>query len=239
MRQRILDLNQYYKPGMEATANLLADLCQDLAQRFDVVVVTARARGVDDLPTKEVLDGVTVYRTRSTRFDRTRLLPRRGNYLTYLGDSLFRANTLGKVDLVVCMTDPPVVGDIALAVARRNRAPLLVIMEDVFPEVAIELGRLSNPLVVRVLSGVISYYLKRADAIVAIGAVMKERLIAKGADPARVSVISNWVDTSAIRPAPRANSWARDHDLVGRFVVMHSGNVGHAHSLDNLVRATT
>src|SRR3954451_4907342 len=104
MRQRILVLNQYYKPGMEATANLLADLCQDLAKRFDVVVVTARARGVADLPTKEVLDGVAVYRTGSTRFDRTRRLRRGLNYLPYLGDSLLRANTLWKVALVVCMT---------------------------------------------------------------------------------------------------------------------------------------
>jgi glycosyltransferase involved in cell wall biosynthesis len=224
---------------MEATANLLADLCQDLATRFEVVVVTARARGVDHLPTREILDGVTVYRTRSTRFDRTKIVPRAVNYVTYLSDSVVRANTVGRVDLVVCMTDPPVVGDIALAVARRNRAPLLVISEDVFPEVAVELGRLSNPLVVYALSRLISFYLKRADAIVAIGPVMKERLVAKGADPARVSVISNWVDTSEIRPAPRANAWARAHDLEGRFVVMHSGNVGHAHNLDNLVRAAT
>ena len=39
--------------------------------------------------------------------------------------------------------------------------------------------------------------------------------------------------------APRDNEWAERHDLVGRFVVMHSGNVGHAQDLDSLVRAAT
>jgi len=29
------------------------------------------------------------------------------------------------------------------------------------------------------------------------------------------------------------------NDLAGPFVVMHSGNVGHAQDLDNLIRATT
>ena len=33
--------------------------------------------------------------------------------------------------------------------------------------------------------------------------------------------------------------WAAKHDLVGRFVAMHSGNVGHAQDLDSLVRAAT
>ena len=47
-------------------------------------------------------------------------------------------------------------------------------------------------------------------------------------------MIPNWVDTTVLTPQPRDNEWAREHGLVGRFVVMHSGNVGHAQSLDNL-----
>ena len=44
------------------------------------------------------------------------------------------------------MTDPPMVGDVGLAIARRFGVPLLVISEDVFPEIAEQLGRLDNPL---------------------------------------------------------------------------------------------
>ena len=40
-------------------------------------------------------------------------------------------------------------------------------------------------------------------------------------------------------PAARDNAWAREHGLDDRFVVMHSGNVGHAQDLDSLVRAAT
>ena len=47
---RILVLNQYYRPGVEATANLLADLCEALATDYDVTVVTGRLQGRDDLP---------------------------------------------------------------------------------------------------------------------------------------------------------------------------------------------
>jgi glycosyltransferase involved in cell wall biosynthesis len=238
-RPHILVLNQYYKPGVEATANLLADLCEALAQDYDVTVITGRVRDRGDLPLEEVLNSVHVVRTHSATYDRAKLHLRAANYLTYLARSLARGLTGRRPDLVLCMTDPPIVGDVGLVVARAKRAPLLVISEDVFPEIATELGRLTNPILVRVLARLVSLYLRRADAIVAIGDRMRERLLAKGAPAERVTVIPNWVDTTAITPQPRDNAWSREKGLHDRFVVMHSGNVGHAQNLDTLVAATT
>ncbi|HZQ80551.1 MAG TPA: glycosyltransferase family 4 protein [Gaiellaceae bacterium] len=238
-RPRILVLNQYYRPGVEATANLLADLCESLAERYDVTVVTGRLFGRDDLPSDELLNGVRVLRTRSTAFDRTKLHLRAVNYLSYLGDTLVRASTVTKADLVLCMTDPPIVGDIGLVLARRYRARLLVISEDVFPEIATELGRLTNPFVIGLLRRLVGYYLRRADHVVAIGERMRERLIRKGAVPARMTVIPNWVDTTRIVPGSHDTEWSREQGLDHSFNVMHSGNVGHAQNLDNLIRATT
>jgi colanic acid biosynthesis glycosyl transferase WcaI len=130
-----------------------------------------------------------------------------------------------------------VIADVALLVAKRFRVPLVVISQDVFPEIAVELRRLENPALIAVLRAMIRFYLRRADRVVAIGSTMRERLEEKGAHSQRIRVIPNWVDTQAIHPAPRDNDWARDEDLVDRFVVMHSGNVGHAQNLDALVRA--
>jgi colanic acid biosynthesis glycosyl transferase WcaI len=238
-RLRILVLNQYYRPGVEATANLLADLCEELANNYDVTVVTGRLREHEDLPSDEIVNGVRVLRTRSTAFDRTQLHHRALNYVTYLADSLARSLTIERPQLIICMTDPPIVGDLGVAVAKRFRAPLLVISEDVFPEIATELGRLTNPVLVGVLRRLVGFYLRRAEHIVAIGERMRERLVEKGAAPDRVTVIPNWVDASAIQPGPRDNAWSREQELADRFVVMHSGNVGHAQNLDNLVYATT
>src|SRR5260221_9347108 len=68
---------------------------------------------------------------------------------------------------------------------------------------------------------------------------MQRRLEENGASPGRVHVIPNWVDTSVLKPAEKKNDWARERDLADAFVVMHSGNVGHAQDLDSLVRAAT
>ena len=238
-KPRLLVLNQYYWPGVEATAQLLTELCEALAEEVEVKVVTGVLHGHEDRPRRTEQNGVAIVRVPSTSFERSKLLARASNYLTYLSSALLSALRGPRPDVVLCMTDPPVIGNIALVVARRYRVPLVVISQDVFPEIAVQLKRLENPVAMRVLRGLVSLYLRRADRIVAIGETMRMRLEEKGAPPDRVRVIPNWVDTSRLAPRDKANEWARNIGLDKKFVVMHSGNVGHAQDLDSLVRAAT
>ncbi len=237
-RRRILVLNQYYSPGIEATAQLLAQLCEALARDYDVTVVTGHLRG-HDLPPDETRNGVKILRVRSTTYDRSELHLRAANYASYLGDTVLTALRGERPDLVMCMTDPPIIGDVALVVARRFGVPLLVISQDVFPEIAERVDRLRQPLLLGALRRLVALYLKRADRVVAIGETMKLRLEQKGAPAERVAVIPNWVDTTELTPRPRRNAWSAEHGLDDAFVVMHSGNIGHAQDLDTLVRAAT
>jgi len=238
-RPRLLVFNQYYWPGVEATAHLLSELCAALASDFDVTVVTGKLQSEPGRVDREEHEGVEIVRVSSTAFDRSSLPLRALNYATYLLGSLRTGLTAAPPDVVLCMTDPPVIADVALVVARRFGAPLVVVSQDVFPEIAIELHRLENKLVIEVLRGLIRLYLRRADRVVAIGETMRLRLEGKGAIPERLRVIPNWVDSTALTPQPHDNEWSRDRGFDGRFVVMHSGNVGFAQNLDSLVRATT
>jgi colanic acid biosynthesis glycosyl transferase WcaI len=237
-RPRLLVLNQYYWPGVEATAHLLSELCEALSDEFDITVVTGMV-GDGAHPGRTVRDGVQIVRVQSTAYDRSRLTLRAVNYLTYLGLSLWEGLKVDRPDVVLCMTDPPVIADLALVLARRFRVPLVVVSQDVFPEVAVALKRLDNPALVGVLRGATRAYLERADRVVAIGDTMRERLEEKGAAADRMVVIPNWVDTTDLQPRPRANEWAHEHGLDDKFVVMHSGNIGHAQDLDSLIRSAT
>jgi colanic acid biosynthesis glycosyl transferase WcaI len=231
--------NQYYWPGVEATAQLLTELCEALAAEAEVKVVTGVLHGHEDEPRRLVRNRVDIVRVPSTSFERSRLVARASNYATYLSSALWEGVRDPRPDVVLCMTDPPVVANIALVVARRFRAPLVVISQDVFPEIAVQLKRLENPLLMGVLRALVSMYLRRADRIVAIGDTMRRRLEAKGAHPERVHVIPNWVDTNRLQPLGKNTRWARECGFDERFVIMHSGNVGHAQDLDSLVRAAT
>src|SRR6266550_6516627 len=155
-KPRLLVLNQYYWPGVEATAQLLTELCEALAQEADVKVVTVVLHGHEDEPRRLVHNDVEIVRVPSTSFERSRILARASNYLSYLSSALLHGLRGSRPDVVVCMTDPPVVADIALLVARRYRAPLVVISQDVFPEIAVQLKRLQNPVAKRLLRGLVS-----------------------------------------------------------------------------------
>ena len=111
------------------------------------------------------------------------------------------------------LTDPPILGLAALGWARRWHVPFVFLCQDIFPEVATLLEDFRSDRVNRALDRVNRLLLRRADAVVAIGETMADRLIAKGADPARITVIHNWADRATlgagaeeepIRRGPRA-----------------------------------
>jgi len=238
-KPRLLVVNLYYRPGFEATAQLLGDLCEALSAQFDVTVVTGELAIPPAPRGRFEANGVHVLRVPSTTFDRAALGRRALNYMTFLLSAFVEGLRAKRPDVVLCMTDPPIVGDVALGIARRFRAPLVVISQDVFPEIAVQLGRIENPIFIGLLRGLIRFYVRRADRLVVIGETMRSRLIDKGARRDRIVVIPNWVDTTKVVPSPRDNAWARENGFDDRFVVMHSGNIGHAQNLDALVRSAT
>jgi colanic acid biosynthesis glycosyl transferase WcaI len=237
-RPRLLVLNQYYWPAYEATGHVLTELCEALVPDYDITVVTGALGGHAPAGVAE-RNGVRIVRVASTAFERRRLSLRALNYVSFVVLAAAAGLRQRRADVVLCMTDPPFLGAVAHLVARRLGAPLVVIAQDVFPEIAVRLGRLRNPAVVGALRLLVGYSMTRAERVVAIGETMAHRLEAKGVQRQRLRLIPNWTDTRAVEPMPKENEWARHHELADRFVVMHSGNVGLAQDLESLVRAAT
>jgi len=243
---RILFINQYFNPDLASTGQLLTELAAGLSQRHSVTVVAGfpsyssggdRPRKWNLLRTEE-LDGVRVIRTFTTSFSRGSLLGRLLNYFTFLVSSLLGAVLVSRdTELVVTMTDPPIIALVGYVVSRIRRTRFVFISQDVFPEVAEILGKLNVRPTAWLLDSLNRFLLKRSDMVVAIGETMRKRLIEKGADPESVIVIENWVDTELITPQEKANPFSQKHGLGERFVVMHSGNIGLSQDLDTLVEA--
>jgi glycosyltransferase involved in cell wall biosynthesis len=183
-------------------------------------------------------NGVHVVRANGTRFSPRRFVGRAANYLSYFCSAALASLRIRGCDVVVSLTDPPIIGLIALWTARRTGAKFVFLVEDVFPDVAVLLEDFHNERINRLLDRINRYLLSHADAIVALGPRMQRRLVEeKGADPARITVIHNWADCEAIQPSAKDNAFSREHRLHDRFVVMHSGNVGLSLHLDVVLGA--
>jgi len=136
------------------------------------------------------------------------------------------------VDGVLALSPPLTLGLAGWRIARRRNAPLVFNVQDVYPDVAIELGVLTNQGLVSAARRLERLCYARADAVTVLSDDLKDNISARLDDPTKVRVIPNFVDTEWITPAPHENSYRQQHGLSGKFVVMYAGNVGLSQSLD-------
>lgn len=240
---RVCYFNRSYWPDTGATGQLLTELAEDLVatQGFDVTVVTGYplgegGGGTTPARSRETRNGVRIVRASGTTFTPGRFAGRACNYVTYFVSALWTALWLPRQDVTVALTDPPIIGLAALA--ARPRCGMIFYCQDIFPEVAALLADFHSPVVNGILDRLNRFLLRRARRIIALGDTMASRLIdGKGADRARIAVIPNWADTSAIVPSEKNNAFAVQHGLADRFVVLHAGNIGMSQNLDVVIDA--
>jgi peroxiredoxin len=110
---------------------------------------------------------------------------------------------------------------------------------DLHPDASLALGRFSrqNP-VVAALAWLGDRIYRQADKVVVLGAYMADRIAAKGVRPDRIVTIPVWSRQDEIYPVPREGHPLRAAlGLEGAFVAMYSGNLGLAHSFDEILEA--
>jgi len=253
MRQlHIAFFNRSFYPDTTATGQLLTELCESLVRvhgcRVSVVagfpLLSAEKHG--NVPAKglvlqrEQYRGIEILRARGTRFSKRRFIGRFSNYVTYFLSACYAGLRLDRPDVVVALTDPPIIGLGAYLASRWFRVPLVMSYRDIFPEVARLLEDFKSQTVDRVLQRVNCFLAENADRVVALGDTMRLRLIEeKGADPAKTIIIPDWADCDEIVPGPKRNQFALAHGLLDKFVVMHSGNIGLSQGLETVVQAAS
>jgi glycosyltransferase involved in cell wall biosynthesis len=242
--RRVIFLNRFFFPDHSATSQVLSDLAFHLAASGREIHVIASRQRYDEpnalLPIEETISGVHVHRITSTRFGRGKLVGRAFDYISFYASLRNALLDLAKPgDIIVAKTDPPLLSIAAIGPARRTGARLINWLQDLYPEVAINLGipYLRGP-VGFTLKSLRDRSLKLAAMNVAVGNKMAARVRASGAAAERLSVIPNWCNDSDVVPIAAADNALRwKWKLVDRFVVGYSGNLGRAHEFETVLGA--
>jgi colanic acid biosynthesis glycosyl transferase WcaI len=242
---RVVFVNRYFHPDHSATSMLLGDLAFALAKsgNFRVTVVASRQRYDEpgpSLPASERVIGVDIQRVGGTRFGRAHLGGRMLDYLSFHLAASWRVwRTVRSGDVVVIKTDPPLLSlTVGIAAALRG-ARRINWLQDLFPEVASELGVRALPKpVLRMLQYARDRSLRTAQVNVVLSAGMATRLRNLEVSPDRIQVISNWIDAAWIKPIPHGLNGKRSKwGLHSAFVVQYSGNLGRAHEIATILGA--
>ncbi|HEY6779925.1 MAG TPA: glycosyltransferase family 4 protein [Thermoleophilaceae bacterium] len=232
---RILVINQYYPPDASAVAYMLGNLVEDLDRAHDVQVIAGRPSYNPEASAYRPQAG-RVTRVHSASFARTTLPGRLVNYMSFLLLALVAACRAERPDVIVVMTDPPVVGVIGMLASVRHRRPFVQLCHDVHPDIAEALGLLRSAAISALWRWLNQLVRDRAARIVVVGRDMAEKLAAAGCDPEKLVYVPTWAEDTTV-PAQDAARERRERGWDESFVVMHAGNMGLAQNLDVLVDA--
>jgi glycosyltransferase involved in cell wall biosynthesis len=251
---KALFINRVYPPAEGATGFLLQELAEALvAAGHQVTIITsalaasgtsipsAQKSGLENCPGQSKNGSVEVLRVAGLPFTRASHLKRALAYLSLYPAFLLRAMRVRKPDVIITMTDPPLQLALGPMLKMFKRCKLAHWAQDVYPELAEELGVLPrNGIVGRFLRAVSTLSLKRCDAVIAVGRCMKQRLEQRGVPGAKITVIPNWAQEgggSAPDLPVKIERFRQSLGLHDKFVVMYSGNFGLAHDFRAILEA--
>ena len=170
--------------------------------------------------------------------DKTNILRRAISFAGFTALAMAKARPGPDVDAVLAVSPPLTLGLAGSSIARARNAAYVFNIQDVFPDVVIELGVLSNPKLIKAARALERRCYRLADAVTVLSDDLRDNIAGRVDDPAKVRVIPNFVDTDLIVPGPHENPYRVEFGLQGKTVVMYAGNVGFSQSLDLVFSAS-
>lgn len=218
-------VNRVYWPATAATAQLLTDLAEGLAARGWAVHVIAAG----DISTHH--NGVAIHRTGGSEHHGG-MLSRLANFTQFRRAAQRQLATLLQPgDVVIAMTDPPLLGAAVAKTAAARGAKLVHWVQDIYPEIAtVHFGPVAGALLGPLRARRDAAW-RGARRCVTLGEDMARILASRGVPGDQITVLPNWAPRELDQPASaeaiatRRAAWG----LAGKFVVAYSGNLGRVH----------
>lgn len=242
MRQKpsVLFINRVYPPQKGATGRLLRDLALGFADDGWDVTVLASAREPRDRT-----DGPVKIQQVATSGDKTIF------QYALVGMRLLKAaRKMPRHDLIVTLSDPPMLVTLGASVARKSKAKHIHWCHDLYPDLLPVLGVHLPRSLQNYMHNNSRRAMKSCDRVIAIGRCMAKYLARTGVDHTKISVIPNWPDreltqSERVSPAPVKEGAfniapagkALLIDSNPKFRVLYAGTLGRAHPTATILAA--
>ena len=237
-------LTQYFYPEVPATAQISTDLATGLVEAgFAVAAFTGQPayREGDRLPSADALGGVRIFRSYSRRLSHEGSGSRLLNGATVGVLTFLKLITRKKPDVILVDSTSPFLVVVAWMMRRLRGVPFVFLVQDVYPEIAIELGIVRHrSLSAWIWRSVYGRVYRAVARIVVLGPRMRERVKQSlaSADYHKVAIIPNWADGDEIVPRRNGDNHLRKQlGLVDKFVVIYSGRMGLVHDMETVLEA--
>ncbi len=241
----IVIITQHFPPERGAVRRLFEFARYFVRNGHSVSVLTAVPNYPDGVvPPKyrgklfcyEEMDGVRVYRSWVLPASNYQPKKRMAGFLTFLVSALFSSRRIkGKVDLVIASSPPVTTPVIGMILSRIRRCKFVLEIRDLQPESSEDFGNLNRSLFTRGLKRMMHYLYRKADALVPVTDGIADYLRTIGLSNEKVMPVKSGVSHEFI--TADSNGIRRRFGLEEKFLVLYSGTLGWAHSLETFIEA--
>ena len=190
-------------------------------------------------PMREDYKGVRVLRVPLIPRGTGRALSLVLNYLSYvvfaglLGPLLCR----GRFDLIFVFEPSPVtVGLPAMVMKKTKKAPLMLWVQDLWPESLSATGAVSSKRVLKAVDHVVRFIYRRCDRVLVQSRSFAARVEAQGVRPADIVYFPNWAE-ALYRPVELEADAPERREMPQGFCTMFAGNIGVTQSFETILGA--
>lgn len=244
---QILLLTQYFSPEQFFKGAIFAQELVRQGHRVEVLTGFPNYPGGKLFPgyrlrflQRETIDGINVIRVPLYPSHDSTAFRRMANYLTFA----FSAAIIGpwvvtKPDVIYAFHGHATIGLPASAIGLIRRAPVVLDVQDLWPDTVVASGMLPRWLkpIVPMLEGWCQFIYRRAGRIAVLSNGFKATLVSRGVPESKVRVIPNWADEVQVKTGPLDP--AEEALLAGKFNVVMAGNMGKMQGLDVVLDAAT
>jgi glycosyltransferase involved in cell wall biosynthesis len=158
-------------------------------------------------------------------------------FSSFMVSSFFAGLRVRKVDLVWGTSPPMLQGITAWALARLKGARFLFEVRDLWPDFAVAVGVLKNPLLIRAALWLERFLYRRADRVIVNSPAYVDHVKGRGAG--RVSLAPNGADPDMFDPGDRGEPFRRRNLLADKFVATYAGAHGMSNDLGLVLEAAS
>ncbi|MBI9048096.1 MAG: glycosyltransferase family 4 protein [Anaerolineaceae bacterium] len=157
------------------------------------------------------------------------------NFISFMLSSFLAGLSVKDVDLVWGTSPPIFQSGAAWLIAKFKRIPFLFEVRDLWPAFAIEMGVLTNPLLIKPAQWFEKLMYRQADRVMVNSPGYIEHVSQRGAK--RVELIPNGGEPAMFSEKADGLAFRKSHQLEGKFLILYAGAHGLANDLDILIQA--
>lgn len=158
-------------------------------------------------------------------------------FLSFMVTSVVAGLRAGPVDLVIGTTPPIFQALSAWLVAVLRRRPFLLEIRDLWPEFAIGMGVLTNPVLIVGARLLESFLYAQATHLLVNSPAYRDYLIKKGIRVDKITLIANGVDPSMFNSEDQGLHIRSTLHVDDKFVITYAGAIGLANDIPTILNA--